>query len=542
MRQHSLPHVAYFCMEYGLHEEFPIYSGGLGILAGDHIKSAGNLGMPLVGIGILWRHGYTEQRIGSDGRPYDIFTAREFGFLEDTGVKVNVTIRGNNVMLKVWKTTHYGNATLYLLDADLPENKENWITHRLYSGSGDDRIAQEIILGIGGVRTLRALGITVDVYHFNEGHAALAGLELIREKMISGMDFHNAWIKTREEIVFTTHTPVAAGNESHHHAALSYVGAYNGFGYDEMTRIGGDPFNMTVAGLRLSRLSNAVAQLHGETARRMWRGVEKAAPIIAITNGVHPRTWQNPAIYKAFCDGHSLWNPHQDAKRRLIQEIKERNGVEFREDRLLIGFARRAASYKRSDLIFRKESVILPLLEDNRIQLVFAGKAHPQDGIGKDIVARMVAMAKRFPNSVVFLENYDMNIGKLLTQGCDIWLNNPQRPLEACGTSGMKAAMNGVLNLSILDGWWPEGCEHGVCGWQFGNAYEGPDQDEKDLQSLYETLIHDVIPCYYGDKTRWEQMMRHSIAMADEFSSDRMVREYFDRLYSPESAQKASNA
>jgi starch phosphorylase len=542
MSQKSLPQVAYFCMEFGLHEKFPIYSGGLGILAGDHLKSAGDLNMPLVAIGILWRQGYTEQRIGSDGRPYDIFTKKDFSFLEDTGVRVQVNVRGNLLQCKVWKTTYFGNATLYLLDTNLPENKEPWITDRLYGGSADDRIAQEIVLGIGGVRALRALGIQIDVYHFNEGHAVLAGLELIREKISRGMDFNTAWAQTRQKIVFTTHTPVAAGNESHNHAALSYVGAYNGLGYEEISKIGGDPFNMTVAGLRLSRQANAVAQLHGETARKMWRSVEGAAPIISITNGVHPGTWQNADIERAYRDGTSLRAVHQKAKNRLIEEIEKRNGVKLRDNKLLIGFARRAASYKRSDLIFRREDIIQPLLEQDKIQLVFSGKAHPQDGIGKDIVARMVSLAKKYPNNVVFLENYDIALGRLLTQGCDIWLNNPQRPLEACGTSGMKAAMNGTLNLSILDGWWPEGCRHGVCGWQFGNAYEGPGQDEHDLISLYKTLTQEVIPCYYENHNRWEQMMRHSIEMSRNFSSHRMVEEYYELLYQLEIIDKACNS
>lgn len=542
MKQNALPKVAYFCMEYGLNHEFPIYSGGLGILAGDHLKSAGDLKVPLVAVGILWRQGYTEQRIGPDGRPYDIFTDHSYDFLEDTGVKVNVTVRGNQVTCKVWKTEHFGNAPLYLLDTNLPENEEPWITDRLYSGSGDDRIAQEIVLGIGGIRALRALGILPDVYHFNEGHAVLAGIELIREKMTQGLDFKAAWEKTRQEIVFTTHTPVPAGNESHTLAALEYVGAFNGLTAEQMKAIGGNPFNMTVAGLRLSRLANAVAQLHGKTACKMWANVKDAAPIIAITNGVHPGTWQNPAIRQAFADGASLWEPHQKAKRLLIQEIEKQTGVKLHEDKLLIGFARRAAAYKRADLIFRNESIIKPLLEQGQIQLVFSGKAHPQDGIGKDLVARTVAMAKRYPKSVVFIENYNMRIGRLLTQGCDVWLNNPQRPLEACGTSGMKAAMNGVLNLSILDGWWPEGCEHGVNGWQIGNAYEGPGQDENDLKSLYQTLTKEVLPTYYGQKDMWERMMRASIKMSEYFSSHRMVEEYYERLYRPNNSEMACNA
>ncbi|MGE5578323.1 MAG: alpha-glucan family phosphorylase [Syntrophothermus sp.] len=530
----NLPRVAYFCMEYGLHEEFKIYSGGLGILAGDHLKTAGEMGLPLVGIGILWRQGYTKQLIGQDGRPYDIFEDSHYDFLKDTGVTVKVHIRGRDVTVKVWRVDKYGNAPLYLLDTNLPGNEEWWITDRLYGGSGDDRIAQEIVLGIGGVRALRALGIEVDVYHFNEGHAALAGIELIREKMAQGASFEEAWAATRQEIVFTTHTPVLAGNESHHHGALTYVGAYNGLNYHQMARIGGDPFGMTVAGLRLSRNANAVAQLHGETARKMWKDVWGAAPITAITNGVYPGTWQDARIREAYERGADLWEPHMAAKRELIAEVEARTGVKLNADALLIGFARRAAPYKRSDLIFRRPEVIAPLLESGRIQLIFSGKAHPQDGFGKDIVANMVAMARRYPNSVVFLENYDMKIGRLLTRGCDVWLNNPQRPLEASGTSGMKAAMNGVLNLSVLDGWWPEGCQHGINGWQIGDAYEGPGQDDHDLNSLYGALLTEVVPTYYENRGKWLQMMRASIDMAHwKFSSQRMLGEYYSRLYAP---------
>ncbi|MGI5853489.1 MAG: alpha-glucan family phosphorylase [Bacillota bacterium] len=529
---HSLPRVAYFCMEYGLAPEFRIYSGGLGILAGDHIKTAGELGLPMVAIGLLWQHGYTQQLIGDDGRPFDVFLNSKYDFLIDTGVTVNVTARGQNVVCKVWKTEHFGNAPLYLLDTAVPENKEPLITDRLYSGSTEDRLAQEIVLGIGGVRALRALGIEVDVYHFNEGHAALAGVELIREQMAQGASFEEAWRRVRAQIVFTTHTPVPAGNASYSHAALCYTGAYNGLSYDQMMRIGGDPFNMTVAGLRLARLANAVAELHGQTARNMWQNVSGTCPIISITNGVHPGTWQDPNIWDAYQSGTGLWQPHQEAKQNLIDYIAVRTGTRFAMDAIIVGFARRAASYKRSNLIFGDPAVINPMLHSGKLQLVFAGKAHPQDGHGKEIVASLVAKAREFPNSVVFLENYDMRIGKLLTRGCDVWLNNPRRPQEACGTSGMKASMNGVLNLSILDGWWPEGCRHGVNGWQIGEACEGPDQDEKDRRALYHTLFNEVMPVYYNDRNRWEHMMRASIEMAvTRFSTHRMLREYYQLLY-----------
>ena len=526
------PRVAYFCMEYGLHEELPIYAGGLGILAGDHIKSAGDLEKPLVAIGLYWREGYTRQKIGADGYPYDEFPAQQHDFLEDAGVRFLVPVQGNQVECRAWKCDRYGNAPLYLIEP--VEERFRWITRRLYGGRHHDRIAQEMLLGVGGVRLLRAMGHEVDVYHFNEGHAVFAGLELVREAMVGGKSFEDAWADVRDLIVFTTHTPVPAGNESHDHGVLREMGAYLDFSYEQMVRIGGDPFNMTVAGLRLARHANAVAQLHGETSREMWKSVSGAAPIGAITNGVHKPTWQDGRVASAYAarDADALWNAHQEAKRELVADVRTRAGGGRAAGRGVIGISRRAAAYKRSDLILRDPSRIEPMLERREVQLIYSGKAHPQDEIGKRIVANLARLAKQYPHSVVFLENYDIAIGRSLTRGCDVWLNNPIRPLEASGTSGMKAAMNGVLNFSVLDGWWPEGCVHGVNGWQIGDAYEGPDRDEHDLNSLMDVLAHQVLPTYYGDRKKWVEMMFASIEMSEwKFSTHRMVEEYFDNLY-----------
>lgn len=529
-RNHNLPRIAYFCMEYGLHETFPIYAGGLGILAGDYLKSAADLGLPVIGIGILWRQGYTQQFIDEAGRPYDKYPELPYSDLEDTGTHVTIRIRDRNVKLAVWRTTAFGNAPLYLLEA---VGDDAWITSRLYGGNIEDRIAQEIVLGIGGVRALRKLNIEVDVYHFNEGHATLAGVELIREKMAQGKSFSVAWADVRRSIVFTTHTPVIAGNESHDLGLLGLMGGYNGLTYEQMRGVGGEPFGMTVAGLRLAQVANGVAQLHGITARRMWHDVTDGAPILAITNGVHPGTWQDPQMRRAWRNGDDLWTPHQTAKEKLLKEVFQRTGVTLDKNRLLIGFARRAATYKRASLILQDAETIGPHLQSGEIQLIFAGKAHPMDEEGKNIIAELVRAAKRYSNSVVFLQNYDMQIGRLLTRGCDVWLNNPRRPLEASGTSGMKAAMNGVLNLSVLDGWWPEGCEHGVNGWQIGDGYENEkDQDDHDLGSLYNVLQNQVLPTYYNDRPRWQRMMQASIAMAKRFTSDRMLQQYYDVLYS----------
>ncbi|MCI2424807.1 alpha-glucan family phosphorylase [Candidatus Acetothermia bacterium] len=526
------PTVAYFCMEYGLHTDLKIYAGGLGILAGDYLKAAYEQGAPLVGIGILWRQGYTKQLINADGRPYDAYPCYKYDFLHDTGVTVTVDIRGRAVCAKVWLVDQFGNAPLYLLDTNVPENHDPWITGQLYGWFSEERIAQEMILGIGGLRALRALGLKVDIYHFNEGHAVFAGIELIREKIEAGMDFESAYTATRKEIVFTTHTPVKEGNEAHNHDLLQYMGAYNGLSRAQMELLGGDPFNMTVAGLHLSRIANGVSTLHTATTQRMWEAVDNRPPIIAITNGVHRKTWVDERISKAYAEGGDLWGAHMAAKEELIIDVERRSGQRLSSSALLIGFARRVVPYKRSDLIFRRPEIIDPLLREGKIQILFAGKAHPLDDAGKETITRLVKISRQYPQGVVFLEDYDMEIGRLLTRGCDLWLNNPRRPLEASGTSGMKAAMNGVLNLSILDGWWPEGCIHGKNGWQFGSDCEGSEQDLEDVASLYTVLLDEVLPTYYGRREEWIAMMRASIAMASEqFSAARMLNEYYTLMY-----------
>lgn len=534
------PLVAYFCMEYGLDPRMPIYAGGLGILAGDILKQARDSGYPLIGVGILWRQGYTWQRLRENGQPYDSYPDYDemYQDLEDTGVRVRVDIRGRPVRCRVWKTEAFGNETLYLLDTNLWENQDRWITGQLYGWFEEERLAQEIVLGVGGVRALQALGIQPDIYHFNEGHAVLAGLELIRQDMRhSQIAFSRAWQHVRPRIVFTTHTPVPEGNEVHRYAALFYTGADLGFTHWQLERIGEAPFNMTIAGLRLSTRANAVSQLHAETALRMWQGVQGASPIVGITNGIHLPSWQDRRIaaLPRPVDPRAFWQVHQTLKQELIDFVARRTGVRLLPDRLLIGFARRAAPYKRSDLIFRRPEFIEPLLASQRLQLIFSGKAHPLDDTGKGIVARLAEMARRHPQSVVFLENYDMEIAAHMTRGCDVWLNNPRRPMEASGTSGMKAASNGVLNLSTLDGWWPEACHHGENGWQFGDGYEGESdsQDERDLEALYRVLQQEVLPTYYDHREKWLAMMIASLELAEPFSARRMLDEYYNRLYIP---------
>ena len=536
MKENGKPKVAYFCMEYGLKSDFKLYAGGLGILAGDYLKAAKDNNLPVVGIGLLWKQDYTQQYLDEKGFPYDTFPEFNYDFLEDTGVKIMLTIGGRDVYCKIWKVDKFNNAPLYLLDTDIEENK-NWVvTDQLYAGYSDRRIPQELVLGIGGIRAIRALGIDIDIYHFNEGHAVFAGIELIREKMHNeNLSFEKAWEKVRNQIVFTTHTPVEAGNELHNLDMLWEKGTYNELSYTQLKEIGGDPFNMTIAGLKLSKKANAVSELHCKTANRMWDFVNDRALIIAVTNGVHRNTWLDYRLKKAYKNNENLWETHLELKKELIDFIKARTGVKFNINNLLIGSARRATEYKRTNLILEFEHKINHLLKDGLLQLLFSGKAHPDDIHGKTIISHLIQMSKKYPKSIVFLENYDMEIAKKMVTGCDVWLNTPRRPNEASGTSGMKAAMNGVLNLSTLDGWWPEACIHGKNGWQFGDSFHSKniwEQDRHDTESLYAVLLKDVIPIYYNDKEKWAQMMRASIdSVYEKFSAQRMILDYYEKMY-----------
>lgn len=553
MAARNLPKVAYFCMEYAIESSFKIYAGGLGILAGDYLKGVKDLGYPMVGIGIRWKQGYGEQMIDSaTGQPFDAYKNQTHDFLEDTGVTVKVAIKGRDVLVKVWRVNSFGVDSLYLLDTDVEGNdgEARWITGQLYGWFGEERVAQEMVLGIGGVRALRALRIRPDVYHFNEGHALFAGFELMHRRMAKGATFEGAWEKTREEVVFTTHTPIVQGNESHPIERFLYMGANLGMTRAQLKKLGGSPFNMTVGALRLSRISNAVADLHRVTANAMWKGVRGRSEIIGITNAIHSGTWVDGRMLElaAAFDGtkrsrEALWKRHQENKRKLIQFVLERNGVKLDPEVLLIGFSRRAAPYKRSNFIFTEPKFIDPLLAGGKLQIVFAGKAHPLDDNGKEIVGELLAMTRKHPGRVVFLENYDMDIGRMLTRGSDVWLNNPRRPKEASGTSGMKAAMNGVLNLSILDGWWPEACDHGVNGWQFGDGFESPKDavlDKHDFKAFKSVLAQEVLPTYYDRPGRWVDMMAESIrSTRDAFAVKRMLDEYYDRMYLKPANRKA---
>jgi len=542
----SCPRVAYFCMEYGLDPSFPIYAGGLGILAGDHMKSAGDLRVPVTGIGLLWDEGYTRQVIGVGGVIEDQYPKTPRDVLRRVDARIDVMVRGKKIPLRAWKVERLLTSTLYLLEPEREEDR--WITQRLYGGGVEDRLAQEIVLGVGGVRLLTALGELPDVFHFNEGHAVFAGLELLRQQRFGGTTLNERLAQLRAHVVFTTHTPVPAGNEVHDLALMRKMDADLGFTDAELEAIGGDPFSMTVAGLRLARIANGVAELHGETARVMWKHVEGAAPIISVTNGVHQPTWQDARIRAALVPDKSrerqdieLWNTHQQMKGELLAEVARRTGVHLALDKLVIGFARRAAAYKRADLILGDEQALQRLF-DRGVQIVYSGKAHPRDVAGKALVGKLLEAAKHHARHVVFLENYDMRTGALMTRGADIWLNNPRRPLEASGTSGMKAAMNGVANVSVLDGWWPEGCMHGVTGWKIGDpdpnddAFDEKDAarvDKRDRELLHHVLEYEVLPAY-AVRARWLAIMRASIAMAQwRFSSDRQVEDYVTKVYTP---------
>jgi starch phosphorylase len=522
-----------------------LYAGGLGILAGDYMKESCDLGYPVVGIGILWKQGYGEQFIDQEtGTPYDAYKNRVYTFLEDTGVTVSVSIRKRDVNIKVWRYRAHGVDNLYLLDTDIEGNdgEARWITGQLYGWFGEERVAQEMVLGIGGVRALRALGINPHVFHFNEGHALFAGFEVIREKMARGMRFREAWNETRKEVVFTTHTPIPEGNEQHPIDRFIYMGANLNMNKRQLKAIGGDPFNMTVGALRLSRVSNAVSDLHRVTARKMWKKVKGGSKIIGITNGIHIPTWVDRKMLELAEEYNGtetaeeeLWGRHMHNKDALIGFIEKRTGVAFDRNVLLIGFARRAAPYKRSGLLLSDLEFLEPLLRERKLQIVFSGKSHPLDDTGKGIIAEIVAMTRKYPGSIVFLENYDMEIGRVLTRGADVWLNNPRRPREASGTSGMKAAMNGVLNVSILDGWWPEACIHGVNGWQFGGGFESDNTakaDRHDLKALKACLANEVIPTFYEDRSKWISMMVSSIKTTREaFSMKRVLDEYYNKMY-----------
>src|SRR5438309_572370 len=600
--------IAYFSAEFGFHESIPNYSGGLGILAGDHCKSASDLDLNFVAIGLLYRHGYFRQQIDKDGVQAAINLNQNFYHLpirealrSNGKPLISVPILDRQVFARLWEL-RVGRVSLYLLDTDIQENsaEDRLITAELYGGDLEMRMRQEIMLGIGGVKALSALGIEPEVFHMNEGHSAFLGLERIRLKVVEKkLDFYSALQLVAAANIFTTHTPVPAGNDSFPRDMMrKYFGDFakelsipfdEFFSFGQMRVDRSDPFSMTILALRLSRHANGVSKLHGDVSRSLWKDVWAGVPvhevpITSITNGIHTKTWMAPefaALYqKYFRDwgehitepdiwrrvtdipDAELWDTHQQLKRRLVEFVRER--VRMRRERigdspeairnvsqildpevLTIGFARRFATYKRGALLFSDKERLKRLLNDTTrpVQFIFAGKAHPRDEGGRALIQEVYKFSREagFENRVVFLEDYDSYIARRLVQGVDLWLNNPLRPMEASGTSGMKCAPNGGINLSVLDGWWHEGF-NGNNGWAI--AAEISDgtvefQSAVDANSLYQLLENQIIPLYYAKPDgklplAWLQLMRESIrSVTPVFNTHRMVKEYTERLYIP---------
>jgi starch phosphorylase len=582
-----LGQVAYFSPEFGLSETLPQYSGGLGVLAGDHLKAASDLGLPLVAVGLLYAEGYFRQRLNADGMQEERYPPLDpHGLaLTPTGVQVELDVAGDLVRVNVWEVK-VGRIRLYLLDTNVDGNSPEGaaITDRLYGGDKEHRIRQEIVLGIGGVRALRALGHSPQVFHTNEGHAGFLSLERIRELVGEGLGFHDAIEAVRAGGVFTTHTPVPAGIDQFpidlmHRYFGNFVGQL-GVSMDDLLRLGRpdhDPegmFNMAVMGLRLAGRSNGVAQLHGAVSRQMfnhlWPDVpENEVPIGAITNGVHAHTWVGDHIAALLAKGvgpvwdgadeaswqgvdridpTELWAARAKARAELVAFVRSRMGDALLDPKALtIGFARRFATYKRATLLLSQPDRLRSMLlsADRPVQFVFAGKAHPQDQPGKDMIRDIELFARQLDvnHRFVFVPDYDMAIARMMYHGCDVWLNNPRRPLEACGTSGMKAALNGALNCSILDGWWDE-CFDGSNGWAINSADDDPDlnrRDAREATSLFGLLEREIVPLFYdrtdGVPMGWIETMRQNWrSLGPYVTAARMVRNYATELYEPAAA------
>ncbi len=599
--------VAYFCAEFGIHECLPIYSGGLGILAGDHLKGASNLGMPLVGVGLLYREGYTTQQLDASFWQHDVTEPYDIQDLplevgrdpQGNPVRISVELPGRLIWARVWEAK-VGRIRLILLDTrdDANSEEDKMLAARLYGGDQRMRIQQELLLGVGGSRALRALGITPSVYHLNEGHSAFAILERARQRVQhDGLDPRQAIKECSQATVFTTHTPVDAGHDrfpadlaAEHLSSLAQglqLPLHDVMGFGRVNPSDdGAPFMPTVLALKHSRKANGVSALHGNVSRAMWNCLwpdrkEEDVPIGHVTNGVHTHTWLASELNQLFqthlginwldgivrpdmwtkiesMDSAELWEIKQVIKARLIRlvrerggKLRERNGLALIEpppldpDALTIGFARRFVPYKRPDLLFRNLDRIAALVNDPHrpVNLVFAGRAHPADGPGKAIIQRVGQFTDdpRFRNRVAFVENYNIHVGRNLYQGVDAWLNNPRRPLEACGTSGMKVVANGGLHISVLDGWWAEAYD-GENGFAIGNGeiHANQDiQDERDFEALLSMLENEIVPMYYdrdaqGVPRHWMQRVKRSIrTLAWRFNADRMVMDYVRNCYLP---------
>ena len=530
----SLPNVAYFSMEIALDQSLATYSGGLGFLAGSHMLSAGYLQMPMVGVTMLWSYGYYDQRIDHSGQVEVAYIRKYYDFLTDINVTVEVETFGEKVKVKAYRVEPelFGACPVYLLTTDIEGNSE-WakrISHRLYDGDERIRIAQETILGIAGVRVLQKVGYNFDVIHMNEGHALPAAFELLRQ-------YNGNLDEVKKKTVFTTHTPVAAGNEVHWVDTLMEGGFFSGCSREKAVQLGGENFSLTVAALRMSRIANAVSQLHGLVANKMWEWVDGRCPIRAITNAVNLHYWQDKRMSGDASD-EELLNAKLEMKRKLFKYIANVAGKRFDPNVLTITWARRFADYKRAWLILMNKERIEKLLNENKIQIIFAGKFHPDDVMGKEMFNKLLNRSHTLKN-VVVLPGYELKLSGMLKRGSDIWLNTPLRPFEASGTSGMSANANGALHLSIFDGWTVEGTFNGINGYTV--EYEGLDDDMpweerhwKDHECIMSIIEDQIIPTYYNNKPEWARMMRQAIRTAEAyFNSDRMVIEYYNRLYKP---------
>jgi starch phosphorylase len=599
--------IAYVCAEFGAHCSLALYGGGLGVLAGDVLKTASDLALPLVGIGLLYREGYFHQRLDAEGwqREYWVPTAFErlpavvVADREEKPLRVSVPLSGRSVAIRIWRID-IGRVPLYLLDTDLPENHpiDRWITTRLYVGDRHARLAQYAVLGAGGARALRAMGIEPALYHLNEGHGALGVFERLAERMRDGSELDAALAQVRARTVFTTHTPVAAGNEAYTRAEVEPLltglrhelqlpaKLFYGLGSLDPSRPD-EAIAVTALALRASRAANGVSRRHGEVARAMWKGLwpgsaASEVPIGHVTNGVHVATWMadamqalldrrlgeawrshlsDPVFWERLSeipDG-ELWEVRGVLRARLVAHARERSISDrlqrgespdyveaaarvFDPDHLTIGFARRVATYKRLHLLTRRLDRALRLLADEArpIQLVVAGKAHPADGEAKETLRALLAArhVRNVGHRVVFLEDYDLHQAPLVVAGVDLWLNLPRPPLEASGTSGMKVALNGGLNLSVLDGWWAEAYD-GECGWAIASPDADPDtQDDRDADALFDLVEREVIPLFYdrgddGIPRRWLSRVRTAMTrLVPRFGSERMLRDYVEQLYS----------
>jgi starch phosphorylase len=600
--------VAYFSPEFGIAEAVPQYSGGLGVLAGDHLKTSSDLGVPLVGVGLLYRHGYFRQSLDADGwqqERYPLLDPHVMALTLCDGVRISVDIAGVPLVAQVWKAD-VGRVPLYFLDADVDDNPDDIraVTDRLYGGDVEHRLRQEILLGIGGVQALQAVRVGAQVFHTNEGHAGFLGLERIRQLVTDqGLSYPEAIEAVRAGCIFTTHTPVPAGIDRFPRELMDkYFSAWCaevGVGVDDLMALGHRPseppderFNMAVMGLRLAGQSNGVAQLHGEVSREMFADLwsdlpTDEIPITSITNGVHAHTWVSPEMADVFTrhvlpdwdeagpaaweqifemPDDELWRAREQGRERLVTFVRRRlkEGARARglagsdvawadevlDPRVLtIGFARRFATYKRATLLLSQPDRLKALLlsPDRPIQLVFAGKAHPADEAGKEMIRQIVAFSSdaEVRHRVVFVDDYDIAVARALYQGADVWLNNPRRPQEACGTSGMKSALNGGLNLSILDGWWHEMFD-GDNGWAISSAEDVDDierRDELEASALFDLLERQVVPLFYETyggpvPRRWLKRVRKSLtSLGPRVTASRMVADYVERLYEPTAAR-----